>query len=300
MSIHPQLVHRLQSPINLGASLKRRRVVALVDARRPLPVQVRAGGVDPQVAGDGPVGIHVRDEAHRRDAPQLARQRVFAAVEEAPEALGAPLGHGLAGVLARRRPKLERSIPEGQQVQRPPLKRLSNRCVCTKLARPAQLRHEALVPLPGVGREVGKPNGVALRLERPRQLPVLVLRRGDPEPVLAVVGRHGLVVFPALGVRCGAGVFEDEGAFLAFYARGPEVEPLEVGGLIGTVRIRIRADLQRERVGVVRAAGDVFYFYVAAVEGGADARRPRQRRCRERARGDGHQERRCSRHPQRG
>ena len=209
-------------------------------------------------------------------------------------------GHGLAGVLARRRPDLERSIPEGQQVERPALERLANRRVCTQLARSAQLRHEALVPLPRVGREVCEPNGVALRRQRPRQRSILVLRRGDPKPVLAVVGRHGLVVLPALGVRCVAGVFQDEGAPLAFYARGPEVEPLEVSGLIRTVRVRVGTDLQRERVGVVSAAGDVRYFYVAAVEGGADARRPRQRRRRQRARRDGHQEGRCSRHPQRG
>ena len=57
-------------------------------------------------------------------------------------------GHGLARVLARRRPDLQRSIPESQQVERPALERLANRRVCTKLARPAQLRHEALVPLP--------------------------------------------------------------------------------------------------------------------------------------------------------
>jgi len=41
-------------------------------------------------------------------------------------------GHGLAGVLARRRPDLHRSIPKSQQVQRPALERLADRRVCTE------------------------------------------------------------------------------------------------------------------------------------------------------------------------
>ena len=55
-------------------------------------------------------------------------------------------GHGFAGVLARRRPDLQRPVAEGEQVERSPLERLANRRVCTQAR--SQLRHETLVPLP--------------------------------------------------------------------------------------------------------------------------------------------------------
>ena len=195
--VEAEVVHGFEHVVDLGAALQRRGVVVRVDARRPFPVQVRAARVRPEVPGDGAVRVHVRHDADRGVAPQLPRERIVAVVEEPHQPLGAPLGHGLAGVLPRRRPERHGPVPEGEHVQRPSLQRFADDRMDAERAGRGQLRDRAFVPLPGVGREVREPDAVSLRRQLPGELAAVVGRRRHAPPVLAVVGGDGLVVLPA-------------------------------------------------------------------------------------------------------
>jgi len=91
-------------------------------------------------------------------------------------------------------------------------------------------RHQIMVPLHRVRREIGHPEHVAGGQVTDRQRPavlVLVVAARRARPVIAVFGNAGVVIGPAAGIGAGIEVGELEHDLLARGGNDAEMEPLE-------------------------------------------------------------------------
>ncbi len=84
-------VHRIANALHFRAALCRRR--------EPFAIQVGTQRVGAQVAENGAVGIHVRNDVERRAIAQLDCQRVGVVEQAQQQAVDKPFRHGFAGML---------------------------------------------------------------------------------------------------------------------------------------------------------------------------------------------------------
>ena len=97
--VHPRALHRGAHVEDLGARLLGRVV--------PGAVQVLADGVGAQVAEHAAVGVHAGHDVEDGARARLPGDRIVGIEQPLEQALGEPLRHRLAGVLAREDPDAE-------------------------------------------------------------------------------------------------------------------------------------------------------------------------------------------------
>ena len=128
--------------------------------------------------------------------------------------------------------------------------------------------------LVGVGLEIGVIHAAGQRGVFDGEHAVFIMS-GHAEPVAAVVGGGGLIIFPAFGVAGLAGVFDADTARLVGRSLQAEIKPLAEGG--GIVAAQGQAD--------ILAVGTVDYADGAGIEVAADFGHGRSR-CLRRGSGD--------------
>ena len=87
-------------------------------------------------------------------------------------------------------------------------------------------RHQVVVPLHRIRREIGDPDEVGFGHEADGQDAVGVAGAVDPGPILAVDRDAGLIVGPAVGIGGAAAIGDPERHFATARAGQAEVEPL--------------------------------------------------------------------------
>ena len=227
----------------------------------PFAVEVGAGGVGALVAQGGAVGVHIRYDIEGSTVEQGAGGGVLVVEQAGEQAFGKPFGHAFAGVLAGDNPDFEVAgglVADGEQVDVAALRGAAD---VVDLAQAAALgvAEEVEVLLVGVGLEIGIIHAAGQRGVFDGEHAVFITG-GHAEPVAAVVGGGGLIIFPAFGVARLAGVFDADTARLVGRALQAEIKPLAEGG--GIVAAQGEAD--------VLAVGAVGYGDGAAVEVAAD------------------------------
>ena len=191
----------------------------------PFAVEVHADRVGAEVAAARPVGVHVRHDVEGAVAAQHAGDRIVGIGQLLERAFHPPFGHRLAGMLAGIEPHGQVALADRQAVDVLPVEALAEAAVFDAGKR-RDGRHQIVVPLHRIRREIGDPDQVGFRHEADGQHAVGVAGAGDAGPILAVDRHAGLIVGPAVGIG-GAAAIDDPQRHLAAAGTGQaEVEPL--------------------------------------------------------------------------
>ena len=252
--IHAVFFHLLLDEQDFGAEF--------LAGALPGAVEVLAHGVGAQVAMEGAVRVHVRNQIQIGDGQQFFQFVVAVLLQALNHALHKPFGHVFAGVLLGDDPHLAPALDSFASAQQ------LNIAAFSALAGGQQgdpgvlqgLLDQPVMAFTAVGFEVGKPGVLLPGLEGDVQDLAIKARR-YPEPVDMVVGRHGVVTAPGIFVRRAPCVAQAKGMGVPHvHAFGLEVEPLVV------IAAGVGFDCQQQLISV---AG-IQDLDVAAVEVGAD------------------------------
>ena len=205
----------------------------------PLAVQVGAGGIGAQIAAHRAIGIHVGHEVKHALGQQHTRDGVVGIEQALQKALGKPLGHGFAGMLAGDQPDLlfERQrgrtvrVGNAQQGQVAPVERQAQ-MLHLHAFRHGRRADQVEVALVGIGFEIGEID--TLRRGREARRHDLAVELGvDAKPVLAIHAGQNAVVLPAPGVSALARVEKAQRHRYSGRALQAKVKPLrEVAGVV--------------------------------------------------------------------
>ena len=209
------------------------------------------------------VRVHVRHNVEHRFLAQHAGDGVLVIQKPAEKAFHPPFGHGLAGVLAGGHP--DGALGRVRLTDRQEINRLAVQGFADHLQRDLGMSlgpgDQVLVPLHGVGCEIGKPDGIRLRGVLQRQHAVGIIRV-DTKPGLAVIGGAGAIAWPAFQIGRTSGVLDRHAQGRAQCAGDAKMEPLE------EFRPIVLADFQANASGI----GGVQNVDIAAVERVSDVK----------------------------
>jgi hypothetical protein len=197
-----------------------------------------------------PVRIHVGNDAERAFLAQHASDRIVLVGQLFERAFHPPFGHRLAGVLASVEPNVERTLADLQAVDVLAIQALAERPITNAFKR-GGLRHEVVMPLHRVRREICDPDDILWWRQLHGQHAAREAGVGNADPFLAVEAHHAFVVGPAIGIGRARTIGDAECDFAAGGAGETEVEPLiEIGHVVVH-------DLEIDRVAVLLDDADI-------------------------------------------
>ena len=233
--------------------------------RGPFPIEVYPGGVGAQMAPARAIRVHVRHDVEAGGSTELARHGIGGVHQPLQRALHPPFRHAFAGVLPGIEPDLARAFAQPDAIDWLPFDAVAQR-LYPHTGAGADARHQVMVPLHRVGREIGAPQRIGFGRHMDAQRAALglgIIAGVGAGPALAVCRDGGTVVWPAAGVSAAGQPGDAQGAGLATRAGEAEVEPLV------EVAVLVLADAQRD----VLRPGAALDDDVAAVKGGGNGNR---------------------------